>query len=73
MFPAGISLSDHSNPATSGDDFIEGHAEGERINGKGGDDQIYGLGGRDILKGAAGDDHIHGGDDADDIQWNKGW
>ena len=65
----------------SGEDFIFGNPEANRIDGKGaadeivglgGDDTIFGGGGKDDIVGGPGDDVIDGGIGADKIKGSAG-
>lgn len=51
----------------SGDDYLDGGAGNDTINGMTGDDVVIGGTGDDSLDGSAGEDTLYGGDDQDSI------
>jgi Ca2+-binding RTX toxin-like protein len=65
-------LIDATDGVTSGDDFIKGDGDKEKLRGLGGDDLICGEGGKDTLLGEAGDDKLFGGAGNDVVKAGEG-
>jgi len=57
-----------SDPATHGNDYLDGEDGDDELIGEGGNDALYGAAGRDKLEGGSADDTLFGGPDNDQLR-----
>ena len=62
----------HHKTGNSGNNFLAGTDEGDRIKGKGGDDSLRGKGGDDCLSGGTENDRLNGGSGEDLLKGGAG-